>query len=457
MKDYKEAVKYLDGFINYEKRLERVIYNQRTFDLESFHTFLKTLGNPQDQFPCLHIAGTKGKGSVAAMLEGALLEANLRIGLYTSPHIESYLERIRTNGTEITEERFTRYLDFLRKRIEEKQPEPPRRYRTVFELLTAMAFLFFRDENLDLAILETGLGGRLDATNVVKPVLCIITTLGLEHTNLLGDTLSGIAREKGGIVKEGVPVVLSKQESPGDREILPVIESICREKKAPLVFAEERVKILRRDILQAGGTNPHQISQRILFGFKDGSEREVDLPLAGKHQLENCRTVLTALEILCKTGMVPDMERAIRGIGKTKWPGRFEILKGEPTAILDGAHCPLSARALSRTLEEYFPERRRILAIGVMKGKNASEIARELGKDPLLSEVIAFPPPSPRGLAGEELAAHFREVFPGVKAASSLESALETAVEGVKPGDVLVVAGSIYNIAPARQVLTRGL
>ena len=455
VRTYNEAIEFLEHFINYEKQKEHIVYNEHTFNLERLRHFLKKLDNPQDRFPSLHIAGTKGKGSTAAMLEAALGNAGYKVGLYTSPHIRSYCERMRIGGRAIPKRRFARYISLLKRHLEQSPEKPQVRYRTVFELLTSTAFLYFREEQADLAILEVGMGGRLDATNVVRPLVCVITSLGLDHTNLLGNTLRQIAWEKGGIIKQGIPLILAKQKKHTAREILPILKNLCKKRKSRLIRAEEIIRLLdHENVLQAKSAR-RQPGQRVGFRDADGTESRVFLPLLGAHQRENLRTVLTVLFHLKKSGFALDMSKAISGIGETEWRGRIELVPGIPPVILDGAHCPLSAGALREALSEYFPRHQRILLLGVLKGKNARGIARQLVKDTLIKQLITFTPPSPRGLDAKELTEMIRPLYPGVVSSASQEDAAHKALCKAGKNTLVVVAGSLYNISPMKKLFLK--
>jgi len=455
VKTYSEAVQYLEKFINYEKQLDKLEYNEREFNLEGFREFLRRLRNPQDTFRSLHIAGTKGKGSVAAMLEAGLVNGGLRVGLYTSPHLGSYLERFRIQGMEMPEEKFVSSIDQLTRLQKEWGEKPSQGYRTVFEILTAAAFLYFHEEKIDIAVLETGLGGRLDATNVVSPMVSIITSLGLEHTNLLGTTLSEISREKGGIIKPHVPVVLSRQEEDKLPEILPVMTSLCEERDAPLVRAEKEIRFVKRELIRSRGNRRIVTGQRLFFQLKKGEDCEVAIPLLGPHQIENCRTSLAALMQLKDRGMDFDFPKAVQGISGTRWCGRIEVACSDPVIILDGAHCPLSAKALRITLAECFPSCRRIFLLGILKGKDVSGIAGEIAKDPMISRIITFPPPSPRGIPAEELASLIRPLFSDVDAVSSPEQAFEKSLTQRQKETMIVITGSLYNVDPFKRLILK--
>ena len=451
MKSYHQACEFLDQFINYEKKREGLIYDPSTFNLEGFRRFMGELDNPQNAFRSIHIAGTKGKGSVAAILEAALASAGLQTGVYTSPHIATYLERFHINGRNITEEKFVGWINFLRGKIKESQRKPPRRYRTVFELLTALAFLYFQEQKVDIAILETGLGGRLDATNVVLPLVSVITPIGLDHTNLLGTHLRDIAREKGGIIKKNTPLVLANQKKNGKSDIEAELDLLCKRNLTPLIRAENLVKILKRKPFLKKDQKKWTAGQRLLFQTEKGDRWEVELPLAGRHQAENCRTALATLLVAREKGIHIELSRAASGIARTKWPGRFEVLPGAPPLVLDGAHCPLSAKALREALEEYFPSRPRLLLLGILSGKNPEGIFRELSADPLLKRVIAFKPMTPRGLSAGELAGILKGLFSPVDVAPTPEEAITKALGLATHNMLLVMTGSLYNIYPAKR------
>jgi dihydrofolate synthase/folylpolyglutamate synthase len=454
MKTYGEAVRFLDHFINYEKNQEQLVYSEKNLDLEDFKRFLGQWNLPQNRMNFIHIAGTKGKGSTAAMLEAALIDAGFHVGLYTSPHLESYLERFRIDGRQITEECFLTYLEELKGHLREIPSSSSSRFRTVFELLTAMAFLLFRDEKVDMAIMETGLGGRLDATNIIQPRLCVITALGLDHTHLLGNKITDIAKEKGGIIKNGIPLILSQQEKSTRELTIPVLRRICNTVNAPFIEAVKQVEILENRLLHNGRESGAISGQKIRFRM-EMEEHEVIMPLLGNHQVENCRTAITALTELNKRGLPVDLPKAFQGFSRTHWPGRFEILPGSPLTVLDGAHCPLSARALVRTLNDCFPGYNRVYLLGILKGKDVAGISRELSQDPLCHHMISFPSPSPRGYKADELASIIKGVYQGVEIADSPEKAVDIGIEYTKKGGVVVVTGSLYHLEMMKKALLK--
>jgi len=454
MKSYSDVERYLEQFINYERRLDTLAYDPLTFNLDSFFEFLDSLGNPQQGFPAIHIAGTKGKGSVAAMLEAALLKAGLHTGLYTSPHLSSYCERFRIDGNPISESSFVRYAEFLRDAQSQSSTPPLKRYRTVFELLTALAFLFFNDEKVDVAIIETGLGGRLDSTNVLNPILCVITALGLDHTNLLGNDIADIAREKAGIIKFRTPCVISKQPQEFQNRIIPVLTSAARAQEAELIRSEQKAILIPKGLHNSRNAESAASGQRLAFDVDAMGRFEVFIPLIGEHQAENARTAVAVLRQLKIGGLLDfEMEKAVGGLADTNWRGRIEISCGKPLVVIDGAHCPLSAAALRKTLEQYFPKRQKILILGILKGKNAGGIWNELKKDKHLKKVILFAPSSPRALPAESLAEIVHPDNPDAIVCKSLDNAIKQAAMLVSDDDMIVVAGSLYNIAPAKKFL----
>ncbi len=449
---YKEAIRYLESFVNYEKRLDSVSYTTESFDLQGFAEFMHSLDNPQDAIPSIHIAGTKGKGSTAALLQAALMNCGLKTGLYTSPHLHSYRERFRINRKTISSEEFVHYIDQLMGM--KKNTGPNGGFRTVFELLTAMAFLWFRDSKPDFMVIETGLGGRLDATNVISsPLAAMITALGLEHTQLLGPKISDIAREKAGIVKKGVPLILARQKPAIMSAALPVIQRICNERGASLIQAHKHFTVKKRRIVYSSETDGCFQEQEILFLDKQQREIAVRIPMPGLHQAENVETVLTALEILGQIDARIVISRSVPGMAGTCWPGRVEILQGtSPMVVLDGAHCPLSSRALAETLLEVFPSRRFVLVFGLLRGKNVREIFRPLCERLPLRQVIVFEPPSPRALPAGEALCVIKSFFPGAQSAESPHMAAEQARAVTRSEDIIVVAGSIYSLDIMRQI-----
>ena len=327
--NYSETIAYLHSLTDYEKtRIER--YTPETLDLSRVEQLLAAVGNPHTRFPAVHIAGTKGKGSAAALCEACLRAAGYRTGLYTSPHLHTFRERIQVAGRKIAREEVVAL-------VEEAQPLIERTPGvTYFEAITVIGFLYFARSEVNVAVVEVGLGGRLDATNVLTPEVSVITSLSLDHTYLLGETLAKIAYEKAGIIKPGVPVVSAPQRA----EAIQVLEAVSRERKAPLI------EIGRDWDYEPGPVNLD--GQRFTVRHTAGGDSELDgeywIPLLGRHQLENSASAIAALDVLRRRGFHIPAQAVHEGLRNVHWPGRMEVLSREPLVIGDCAHNPHSAR-----------------------------------------------------------------------------------------------------------------
>jgi len=431
---YHEVIEYLHSLTDYEKqRIER--YTPETLDLCRVERLLDALDNPQRACPSIHIAGTKGKGSTAAMVESALRAAGYRTGLYTSPHLHTFRERIRVDGQLISREEVIALAEDIRPLVQ-RMPGV-----TTFEAITAMAFTYFARQQVDVLVAEVGLGGRLDATNVLTPQVAIITSLSLDHTYLLGETLEDIAREKAGIIKPGVPVISAPQRP----EAIHVIERIARERDASLV------EVGRDWSWRPGPFDVHGqtfTASRITAGPSDlaGQYR---IPLIGRHQLENAVTALAALQILHQEGFELQPATVRQGLRDVEWPARMEILSQDPLVVADCAHNPYSARALRDALEEWFPDHRWVLIFGSSTDKDAAGMLEVLL--PLIDYVIVTRSEHPRASAPIELADVVAAVGGGAEVAVSVPRALQRALAVMEPGSGLLFAGSIFLAGEARE------
>ena len=448
---YKDALDYIYSFTDYEKKIS-YLYGPEHFDLARVEKLLAWLDDPHLHFESIHIAGTKGKGSVAAMSESILRAAGYRTGLYTSPHLHTFRERIQANGRLIPEERvasLTERLQPLVSRIEGI---------TTFEIITALGFLYFAEQGVEFAVLEVGMGGRLDATNVVNPMVAVITSLSYDHTHVLGETLPLIAREKAGIIKDKA-LVVSAPQSPA---AMAVIEEVCRDKEAELT-------VIGRDwTWEAGEANLEGQGFRVSsFGFRVTS-CEFWIPLLGRHQLVNAAVVVAAIEKLRQRGVnVP--EASVReGLRRVRWPGRLEILGQRPVVVVDCAHNADSAAKLKAALEELFAYRRLILIFGASADKDIEGMMRELF--PLAQQVIVTQARHPRaadsGALQEKALALGWEDFGetsasaghppveplsrAVMASDSVAEALSLALEKAVPQDLICATGSVFVVAEAR-------
>jgi len=438
--NYSQAEDYLNSFVNYEQ-IPGISYAQPGYDLKHLEELLNRMGNPQLAARTIHIAGTKGKGSVAAMIAQVLSDSGHETGLYTSPHLHTLRERISVDGSLISEADFAAAMAEVKPFIESMKNDSTFRQLTYFEALTALAFAYFKKKLVNFQVLEVGLGGRLDATNVAEPVVCIITPVSLDHTQILGNSLEEIAREKAGIIKPGCWVVLSPQPA----EAASVINDICWEKKAKVVQAGKDITWHK-----TGGDLHHQslaIESRT-------SKYQVDIPLLGDFQLENAATAVAALEILTSEGFdISDTDLA-QGFGRVKWPGRFHIMQENPLVLVDGAHNVASMRGLISNIKEYFNCRRIFLVFGTSCDKDIAGIINELVA--LSPQVIVTRAGHSRAAPLSTLAAEFsrRGIEPEI--IETISEAISRALSIADRKDIVCVTGSLFVVAEALDYFSRG-
>ncbi len=425
------------------------LYGLRRFGwrpgLETVRHLLALLGDPQESFPSIHIGGTNGKGSTAAMVQAILCAAGCRTGLYTSPHLLSFTERIRVDGEAIGEEAIVGLTARLQALCAEHfAPEtvrPPAGrlpHPTFFELTTAMAFLHFRRQQVDAAVIEVGLGGRLDATNVIVPKVVAITNIALEHQEYLGQTIAEIAGEKAGIVKPGVPILTAAQG-----EALPVIRRAAEAHGAPLIVVPEAYAWRLRESGLDGQTFD-------LTGPAGGYER-LRIPLAGMHQLENAATAVAVAETLASQGLRLGVEAIRRGLETISWPGRLQVVSRRPRILLDGAHNPAGMEVLATFLREHRSSLGRLCVVfGVLKDKDWQAMLGRLL--PLLDSLILTRPASDRAADPREVAA-VAEGCADVRIIPDPAEALAAARDAAQAGDTILVTGSLYTVAAALQFL----
>jgi dihydrofolate synthase/folylpolyglutamate synthase len=417
---YEETIRYLYGLQSHGIKL----------GLDNPRALLKRFGDPQGSFRSIHVAGTNGKGSTAAALASMLSRSGTKTGLFTSPHLVSFTERIRVDGVEITEREVVSSADEIRTSSSGLEP-------TFFEVVTVMGFLHFKRSGVRWAVVETGLGGRLDATNVLAPAVTIITPIDMDHQEFLGESLPEVAAEKAGIIKPGVPLVAAPQKP----EAMQVIRERAREAGSPLSVAGEDFGVTVKREEQAGVSFDY--ASRAL------SLENVAFPLSGAHQAMNAALAIRALEFALGEGA--KQEGAIReGLASLRWPGRLELLRESPPVYLDGAHNPAASRALARTLRETLLKdgKRLSLVMGVMSDKNVRETLSPLL--PLASSVIFAAPRYGRAAAPEALAREAASLGFVSRTAPSVADALEMASEA---GDSVLVTGSFYTIGEAKEAL----
>jgi len=431
--EYHDALRYLYSLVDYEKRrIEN--YTPREFKLERVDTFLEKLGNPHHNYPTLHIAGTKGKGSVSAMLAAIARAAGLRTALYISPHLHTYRERIQIDGEPIARETLADLVAEVRPAVESVDG------LTLFEVTTGIAFLYFARQQVDIGVIEVGLGGRLDATNVIMPEASIITSLSLDHTRLLGNTVADIAREKGGIIKSGVPVVSAPQKP----EAMAVLETIAAERNAPLTLVGQN---WTWEALQ------HNLEQQTLVVHRADAPSDFDgvytLSLLGDFQQENAVVAISTAAGLYENGHAWATPAAVHtGLAQTQWPGRMEILQREPPVVIDCAHNPYSAETLAHSLKTWFPNTRWLLVFGASNDKDVPHVLEALL--PLCERVWVTHSHHPRSATPEAIAAQCAAMDKQADIVAEPPHALAAALEHLTPGLGVIVTGSIFLVADVR-------
>ncbi|MCC6799411.1 MAG: bifunctional folylpolyglutamate synthase/dihydrofolate synthase [Anaerolineae bacterium] len=431
---YDDALDYLYGFINWE--VERHMrYTPEVMTLDRPRALLKALGSPQDRYPIIHITGTKGKGSVGAMCAAALQASGLRAALYSSPHLQDFRERFRVDNALITPDEFVAMINRMRP-IMDTMPDDI----TWFEVTTALAFLYFAEREVDVAVIEVGLGGRLDATNVVTPIVSVITSLSYDHTHLLGDSLASIAREKAGIIKPGVPVV----SAPQPEEALQVLAEAAAARRAPLTLIGRDWQYTPGETTRAG-----QVFTAAPVG---APPQPYWTGLTGEHQALNATVALAALDRAAQAG-VGVTEQGIReGLRRVDWPGRVELVAQNPAVVLDAAHNGASARWLNTTLDALFPQRPRVLIFGVSADKDIRGMFEALL--PGVDHLIAAQAVHPRALAAEEIEAVARAVgFTGsIDQIPHVGEALAQAQRLAGSDGLVVTTGSLFIVGEVRTI-----
>lgn len=430
--DYLDALKYLYGLADFERTGR---YTSRT-DLVPVLALLDELGNPHLGRVTVHIAGSKGKGSVAAMVAAVLRQAGLVTGLYTSPHLNRFPERIQIDGEPVSAETFASGLEIVRKGVEAVTARMPDRQLVTFDVLTALGFHLFRQAGVQAQVIEVGLGGLLDSTNVFAEKHCsIITNIGLEHREVLGDTIPEIARQKAGIIRRGCPTVMAPQRESAAE----VIREVAAREGSPLTEVA-LVCNLRRD---AFGSESQSFRLRTPRGGY-----QLKLPLLGKHQLDNAATAVLALETLRTTGL-PLPEEAIKaGLENVRWPARIEVIKRRPLVVVDAAHTADSARRLRDTLEEYLRVSQATLVVGVMGDKDLEGLASAV--EPVARRVIATRADHPRALDAEQVARAFRALGVETLWEPRLGDAIDAALALSTASEAIVILGSVALAGEAR-------
>jgi dihydrofolate synthase/folylpolyglutamate synthase len=437
MRTYSQAIEYLTGFINYERR-KPPAYSPETLNLDRMHSLLCRLGDPHQAYRTIHIAGTKGKGSTAAMIESILRAAGYRTGLYTSPHLHTFRERVRVNGETISREAFAALIDDVAPHVADIDGV------TWFEIVTALGFLHFARSRVEAGVIEVGLGGRFDATNVITPVVSAITSLSMDHMAWLGDTLEQIAFEKAGIIKPNVPVVSAPQPA----EALAVVERVSAERGAPLTVVGREVTFERLAASRDGqefrvASTDSQLTRSL--GATE-SVAALNIPLLGAHQVINAAVALTAIDIATAQDLAVGVDAIRAGLRDVHWAGRFEIARRDPPLVFDGAHNADSAHKLAEALREVFPGLRWTLIFGASADKEIDKMLDALL--PVADRVIVTRARNVRAADIESIAELAAARHAAVEVASNVGDALNRAIETNAP---VIVTGSIFIIADARE------
>ena len=429
IKTYPDALTFLFTFQDFSLTHQEQIAPER-FELERMFALMARFGNPQQSFPTIHIAGTKGKGSVAALTASALKAAGYKTGLYTSPHLEDFRERIQINGQWIGEDDFVAETRQLRTKLDNLPGI------TSYELQTALAFLYFSSQQVDCAVVEVGMGGRLDSTNILSPLVSVITNISYDHTAILGNTLAEIAGEKGGIIKAGVPVVSAPQQP----EALAKLRQIAREKDVPFTLVGEDITYEPLSQTTEG--------QDFRLTPQGGESITLRTRLLGRHQIENAAAAFAALKFADYAGLPLD-EAAIReGFAVVRWPGRFEILPGRPTVVMDGAHNRHSAKMLAETVHNVFPEQEVVLVFGASEDKDIAGMFAELL--PVVGDIFLVQANHPRAASPERLAELLGETDHSVTQVSELADLRGLLSHKTSPDPIILVTGSLYLVGTFR-------
>lgn len=420
MKGYSETLEYLYGLEQFGI----------VFGLDSISRLLSLLDDPHKSFKSIHIGGTNGKGSVATMVSAVLRHSGYRTGLYTSPHLVSFTERIVVDGKPIREDEVAALTVLIK---EASERDDKNAAFTFFDFTTAMAFEYFRQQRVEIAVVEVGMGGRLDSTNVLTPIVCVITNVGYDHREHLGTTIEAIAGEKAGIIKEGVPVITGAEGT-----ALDVIKSAASG-RAPVLALAEAFTFRKRGDQTMSYTGPAMTIDDLTIGLR------------GDHQLGNAAVAICTLEEIRRTGFTVTEDAVRQSLSVVAWPGRLELVDTPDRApvLLDGAHNPGGARTLAAYLRDHFVDRKKVLVFGAMKDKDFEEMLREIG--PLVDRIILTRPATPRAAAPSELA----PFAPGAAQAGSVSEAIGMAFGVAARLDLIVVTGSLYTVGEARSVLDK--
>lgn len=426
---YEEAMKYITEVGNFGSN----------YGLERTHKLLEYLGNPEKDLKLIHIAGTNGKGSTTSMITEILMGAGYKVGMYTSPFIEEFEERIQINRRNIPKETLANLIDEVKVAVE-RVIEEGYNHPTEFEIITVLMLLYFKKEKIDFGVIEVGLGGRLDSTNVIIPILQVITSISFDHTNLLGNTLEEIAGEKAGIIKKNIPTVIYPQEE----DALKVIKNKCAAMESDLYTADKDnmkfVKVVNED-------KPYQ-----LLKYKE--EFNIFLPLLGEHQILNLSVAMKVIEVLNNRKIVNiTTESIIKSIKNVTWKGRLEVLSNNPYVVIDGAHNIQGIKTLSRNIKKYFKYENLHLILGILADKDVEEMIKII--TPIAKQVYAVTPNSIRAELADDLKNEIVKYNANCRAFDEYEEAYLEALKNAKENDIILASGSLYMIGDMRKIINK--
>ena len=424
---YEEAMKYITEVGNFGSN----------YGLERTYKLLEYLSNPEKDLKFIHIAGTNGKGSTTSMIAEILMGAGYKVGMYTSPFIEEFEERIQINRNNIPKEKLASLMDEVKAAVD-KVIEDGYSHPTEFEIITVLMLLYFKKENIDFGVIEVGLGGTLDSTNVITPVLQVITSISFDHTNLLGNTLEEIAGEKAGIIKSGIPTVIYPQKA----EALKVIENKCSEMNSKLYIANcdnfKFENVVNED-------RPYQL-------LKYNNEVDILLPLLGEHQITNLSVAMTSIEVLNNINMTNILlDSIVKSIKNVKWKGRLEVLSKNPYVVIDGAHNIQGIETLSRNIKKYFKYENLYLILGILADKDVEEMIKVIA--PMAKKIYAVTPNSIRAELAEDLKREIIKYNENCEAYDDYKEAYLTAINDANENDFVLASGSLYMIGDMRKII----
>ena len=425
--------------MNYEEAMEYITNTAKfgsNYGLERTEKILELLGDPHKKIKCIHIAGTNGKGSTTTMISKILIEEGYKVGMYTSPFLEEFEERIQVNGKNIPKNDLSKIVTEVSEAVN-KVIALGYDHPTEFEIITCTMFLYFYKQNVDFAVVEVGLGGRLDSTNVIIPIVSVITSISFDHMNILGNSLGEIASEKAGIIKRGIPVVLFPQEE----ESLRVIEKACSEKNSTII----KVAADSAYYLETIDCKQH-------ITLKTSKEKyDIILGLLGKHQLINCAVAVNTIEELIKQGVIIRKESIISALSKVEWHGRLEVMNTKPLVVIDGAHNIDGIKKLRDSVERHFKYEKMILILGILADKQVEEMIKTIAVQ--AERVIAVTPNSERAQLAEELKVVIDKHNVRCEAVVDYKEAYLRALSYCGNEDLLLISGSLYMIGDMRKII----